>query len=92
MLFFKVRYSYFLERGDMSMQVSRVTSKGQTTIPVEIRQILRLEAGDILNFEIVDHKVILSKLGSFDTELYQALAATLSEWDSPEDDEAFNDL
>jgi AbrB family looped-hinge helix DNA binding protein len=81
-----------METGDSIMQVSRITSKGQTTIPVEIRQTLHLKAGDILNFEVVDHKVILSKLGSLDTELYHALSATLSEWESPEDNEAFNDL
>ncbi len=74
------------------MQVSRITSKGQTTIPAEIRQALHLKTGDIIHFELANHKVILSKIEPLDTELHQALATTFSEWESPEDNEAFNDL
>lgn len=74
------------------MLVSRITSKGQTTIPAEIRNALNLHTGDIVNFELVDHTVVLSKVGRFDHQHHQALSATLSEWESPEDDEAYNDL
>jgi antitoxin PrlF len=34
------------------MITSTVTSKGQTTIPKEIRQYLNLQSGDVLNFII----------------------------------------
>lgn len=33
---------------------SRITAKGQTTIPVEIRQHLKVEPGDTIQFVLVD--------------------------------------
>ena len=36
------------------MSVATVTSKGQITIPVAIRNILKLEAGDRVNFVLED--------------------------------------
>lgn len=38
---------------------SKITAKGQTTIPVEVREFLRLEAGDRIGYEIVDGKVTI---------------------------------
>ncbi|MBX2998082.1 MAG: AbrB/MazE/SpoVT family DNA-binding domain-containing protein [Caldilineaceae bacterium] len=42
--------------------VSTVTSKGQVTVPVEIRRALGLKAQDKLLFRIVDGKVELAPL------------------------------
>jgi len=36
--------------------------------------------------------VILKRVEPFDAAFHQALSASLDEWDSPEDDEAFRDL
>lgn len=36
------------------MTIARVTSKGQITIPVEIRKDLEIQAGDRLHFEKVE--------------------------------------
>ena len=74
------------------MLISTLTSKGQATIPAEVRKSLALKAGDRVTFEIVDHKVILQKALPFDYHYHHALSQTLSEWDSPEDDEAYRDL
>ena len=42
------------------MAVSTITSKGQTTIPGEIRRLLKLKAGDRIEFVIEpDGKVVL---------------------------------
>lgn len=74
------------------MLASTLTSKGQATIPAEIRHILHLKSGDKIAFEIADHKVIISKIEPFDYRYHETLAKTLSEWDSAEDNEAYNDL
>lgn len=42
------------------MSISTITSKGQTTIPVEIRRRLKLKAGDRVEFIVeADGKVVL---------------------------------
>ena len=38
---------------------SKLTTKGQTTIPVEVREYLKVGAGDRLGYEFVDGKVML---------------------------------
>jgi antitoxin PrlF len=75
------------------MNSSKLTSKNQATIPKEIRKKLKLKAGDQIIFEIIDNKIIsIRKAEPFDLEFAKALNKTLSEWNSPEDDEAYNDL
>ncbi len=74
------------------MLASTITSKGQTTIPAEIRKALNLKTGDTVAFKVTDHKVILSKVTSFDRLYHKTLSNTLSEWDSAADDEAYKDL
>ena len=42
------------------MAISTITSKGQTTIPGEIRRLLKLKAGDRIEFLVeADGKVVL---------------------------------
>ncbi len=41
------------------MPVSTITSKGQTTIPIEIRELLDLKPGDKLAFDVEGRKVTL---------------------------------
>lgn len=38
---------------------SKLTSKCQTTIPIEVREFLKIRAGDRIGYEIVDGKVVL---------------------------------
>ncbi len=38
---------------------SKLTTKGQTTIPLEVREFLKVGAGDRLGYEFVDGKVML---------------------------------
>jgi antitoxin PrlF len=71
---------------------SRITSKGQTTIPRAIREKLSLEPGDVLVYELDDDEVRLRKQTPLDVAYLRAVQTTLSEWDSPEDAAAFDDL
>lgn len=76
------------------MNASKVTAKGQVTIPKEVRKRLRVGAGDVLVYEFQENGlVVMRKLEPFDTGWHRALSATVAdEWNSPEDDEAFGDL
>ena len=38
---------------------SKITTKGQTTIPIEVREYLKLSAGDRIGYEFVEGKVVL---------------------------------
>jgi len=71
---------------------SRLSSKGQVTIPVEVRERLHLEAGDTVVYEIEDERAVLRRAEPFDIAYHAALTDTLDEWASPEDEEAFRDL
>jgi AbrB family looped-hinge helix DNA binding protein len=74
------------------MLTSKISSKGQVTIPKQIREQLGVSAGDLIVYGVKGNVVTLSKVEPFDLAYHSALTDTLSEWDSPEDDEAFGDL
>ena len=74
------------------MALSRLSAKGQVTIPKPIREVLRVKPGDLIAYEVHDGAVILRRVEPFDAAFHQALSATLTEWVTAEDDEAFHDL
>ncbi len=74
------------------MKVTRLSNKGQVTIPKEVRKAIGLAPGDLVAYEIQDGVVILRRAEPFDAAFYAALSATLNEWNSPEDEKAFRDL
>lgn len=72
---------------------SRLTSKNQTTIPKEIREILKLKSGDRLTFEIrADNTIVIRKTQPLDLTYAKAVSGTLDEWESKADEEAYRDL
>ena len=71
---------------------SRMSSKGQITVPKPARLALKAAGGDLLSLEIADDAVVLRKVEPFDAAFHRALGLTLDEWTSPEDEEAFADL
>jgi len=48
--------------------------------------------GDMVGYELEGKTVKLSRIDPFDAAYHAAVAETLEEWNSPEDEEAFNDL
>lgn len=74
------------------MLASKVTSKYQATIPAEVRKRLGIEKGDVVCFEVQDEKVVLRRVSPLDVEYARAVAATLSEWASENDEEAYRGL
>jgi len=71
---------------------SKLTKKYQATVPAIVRKKLKLNAGDVIAFEIEKEIVKLRKARPFDLEFSSALVPTLSEWESQNDEEAYNDL
>lgn len=71
---------------------SRLTSKGQATIPSEIRKKLGLRAGDTIAFEIKKNAVVISKLDRLDAGFLRLATSAFDDWNAPEADEAFKDL
>lgn len=71
---------------------SKVTSKFQATIPSAIRKVLALEYGDTVVFEVIGGQVVLRRELPLDSDYLDAVGASLSEWNSVEDEEAYGDL
>lgn len=74
------------------MQRGRISSKGQVTLPKQVRQAIGAEPGDMVVSEVEASTVRLRRVEPFDREFHDALANTLEERASAEDEEAFRDL
>jgi len=72
--------------------VSKLSTKGQVTIPADLRKAIGIEPGDIVAYELQGKSVKLKRIEPFDVAYHAAVAETLEECNSPEDEEAFNDL
>lgn len=75
------------------MELSRIMSRGQTTIPKKIREEADLREGDVIAFEVGNGHLVVRKVVSPKQDDYpSAVSRTMSEWNSPEDEEAWRDL
>ena len=75
-----------------AVHVSRISSKGQVTLPKKVRDTIGVRPGDTVVYELAAGVVTLRRVAPLDVAFHQAVGATLDEWASPEDDEAFDDL
>jgi AbrB family looped-hinge helix DNA binding protein len=71
---------------------SRISPKGQVTIPKKVRDVLGAETGDLIAYEVRGNAVMLKRIGPFDAAYHAALSQTLDEWASAEDEKAFRNL
>ena len=74
------------------MEISRITARGQTTIPKRIRDAIGLNDSEVISFEVEDDHLIVRKVTRAQDDYLQGLSATLGEWASPEDEDAWRDL
>lgn len=73
--------------------IAKVTSKGQTTIPQEIRALLNVKPGDLLAWEaLASGEVRVRRVEPLDLEYLRAVEGTLSEWAGAADEEAYSGL
>ncbi len=74
------------------MELAKMTSKGQLTIPKKIRDRLGLHRGDLVAIEADGNRAVLTRVPSRDMARLRALEATLSEWLTDADENAYRDL
>jgi len=76
------------------MDLARITSKGQTTIPKSIRERLGLHSGDVVQFSVEGERAIIRKVRPprDDRDYLRGVDGTLDEWLSESDESAFRDL
>lgn len=75
-----------------ALQISRVSSKGQVTLPKKVREAIGVGPGDAIAYDVTKGVVTLRRLEPIDLGFHAAVEATLTEWGSKEDDEAFGEL
>lgn len=73
--------------------VAKITSKGQTTIPQEVRAALHMAPGDLIAWEVSpDGSATVRRVQPMDIEYMRAVEGTVSEWNSAADDQAYREL
>ena len=81
-----------LAEPELRVLASKISSKGQVTLPKGIRERLGAEAGDIVVYEVAGDTVTISKIRPFDKAFHASVSQTLDEWNTAEDDKAFRGL
>ncbi|MBN6742536.1 type II toxin-antitoxin system PrlF family antitoxin [Acidithiobacillus sp. MC6.1] len=78
---------------DVMFAIAKITAKGQTTIPQNVRAALHVAPGDLVAWEVgADGTAIVRRVQPLDLDYLRALEGTLSEWLSEADEEAYRDL
>jgi bifunctional DNA-binding transcriptional regulator/antitoxin component of YhaV-PrlF toxin-antitoxin module len=74
------------------MPTSRLSPKGKLTIPKAFQKKIGLHPGYLVSYKIENGHLTVFPANSPDTAFHDAISPTLTEWDSPKDHEAFDDL
>ncbi|MCY3547107.1 MAG: AbrB/MazE/SpoVT family DNA-binding domain-containing protein [Gemmatimonadetes bacterium] len=74
------------------MEFSRITARGQTTIPKRIREAANLREGDVLAFDVRGDQLVVRRVTPGPDGYLHGLSNTMSEWIESEDEEAWRDL
>ncbi len=73
--------------------ISKITSKGQTTVPQAVRAALKSKPGDLIAWEIdARGNVGVRRIQAADLEYLKAVEGTLNEWRTAEDEKAYGKL
>ena len=72
------------------LAVAKITAKGQTTIPQDVRRALRVSAGDLIAWEVgIDGTATVRRIQPLDLEYLRAVEGTLGEWAGAADEDAY---
>lgn len=75
------------------LAVAKITAKGQTTIPQDVRTALHIAPGDLIAWEVgSDGTATVRRVQPLDIEYLRAIEGTLSEWSGSADEEAYRGL
>ena len=72
------------------LAVAKITAKGQTTIPQDVRLALKVSAGDLIAWEVgTDGTATVRRVQPLDLEYLRAVEGTLGEWAGAADEDAY---
>lgn len=75
------------------LAIAKITAKGQTTIPQDVRTALHVAPGDMITWEVgADGTAIVRRAQPLDLEYLRAMEGTLSEWAGKADEDAYREL
>ncbi len=75
------------------LAVGKITAKGQTTIPQDVRAALNVAPGDLIAWEVgADGTATVRRVQPTDLEYLRAVEGTLGEWAGAADEEAYHGL
>lgn len=75
------------------LALAKITAKGQTTIPQDIRAALHVAPGDLIAWEVgANGTATVRRVQPMDIEYLRAVEGTLSEWGGAADEEAYRGL
>ncbi|MFN3752270.1 MAG: AbrB/MazE/SpoVT family DNA-binding domain-containing protein [Thiobacillus sp.] len=75
------------------LAIAKITAKGQTTIPQNVRAALKVAPGDLIAWEIeADGTARVRRVQPLDLEYLRSLEGTLSEWAGEADEKAYREL
>ncbi|MTW19669.1 AbrB/MazE/SpoVT family DNA-binding domain-containing protein [Allochromatium palmeri] len=73
--------------------IVKITTKGQTTIPQDVRAALHVSPGDYVSWEMAeDGSARVRRVQPLDIDYLRAIEGTLSEWAGENDEAAYRDL
>jgi antitoxin PrlF len=71
----------------MKTATSRISSKGQTTLPKEIRDALSIDTGDLIQYEVDGNVIKIRRIDAEENIWLKSVESTLEEWHGSEDDD-----
>lgn len=74
------------------MEFSKITARGQTTIPKRIRDAVGLREGDLVAFDHRGDHLVLRKVEVASGAYLEGVSGVMSEWEAPADEDAWRDL
>ena len=75
------------------LAIAKITAKGQTTSPQDIRAAWKVVPGDLIAWEVgTDGSATVRRVQPMDMEYLRAVEGTLGEWAGAADEEAYRDL
>jgi bifunctional DNA-binding transcriptional regulator/antitoxin component of YhaV-PrlF toxin-antitoxin module len=75
------------------LAIAKITAKGQTTIPQDIRAAMKVAPGDLIAWDVgPDGVATVRRVQPMDVEYLRAIEGTLSEWNGAADEEAYRGL
>ena len=75
------------------LAVAKITAKGQTTIPQDVRAAMKVGSGDLIAWEVdAGGTATVRRVQPLDLDYLRAVQGTLGEWAGADDDEAYRGL